>query len=115
MKMKQNVSLADFSTMRLGGNARWLAEVKSAHDLPELVKWAQARQLPIIMIGRGSNIVWRDEGFTGLVLVNKISGRDIVSEDNHSVVVKVGGGENWNKLVAWSVGKKLTGIEYMSL
>lgn len=113
--MKQNVSLAQYSTMRLGGNAQYLAEVNKAQDLPELVQWAQSQHLPIIMIGRGSNIVWRDEGFNGLVLVNKVSGRDVISEDNHGVVVRVGGGENWDKLVDWSVTKKLTGIEYMSL
>jgi UDP-N-acetylmuramate dehydrogenase len=101
--------------MRLGGPARYLAEVKKDIELPELVNWAHSAQLPIIMIGRGSNIVWRDEGFNGLVLVNKIMGRDVIKEDNHNVTVKVGGGENWDKLVDWTVGKKLSGVEFMSL
>ncbi len=101
--------------MRLGGAARYLTEVKNTQDLQNSYNLAKQYNLPIIMIGRGSNIVWRDEGFSGLILVNKIMGRDIVSEDNHSVTIKVGGGENWDKLVEWSVDKKLTGIEYMSL
>jgi UDP-N-acetylmuramate dehydrogenase len=115
MQLKENVSLADYSTMRLGGNARYLAEVKDQARLQELVQWAKSYSLPIIMIGRGSNIVWRDEGFNGLVLVNKMMGREVLAEDNHSATLKIGAGENWDKIVDWAVGKKLTGIEYMSL
>jgi UDP-N-acetylmuramate dehydrogenase len=115
MDIKQNVSLTGYSTMRLGGAARYLAEVKDQAQLQQLVQWAKTNNLPVIMIGRGSNIVWRDEGFPGLVLVNKIMGREILAEDNHSATIKIGAGENWDKLVDFTVGKKLTGIEYMSL
>jgi UDP-N-acetylmuramate dehydrogenase len=115
VKIQENVSLSKYSTMRLGGPARYLSEVKKDIEIPELINWARSSQLPIIMIGRGSNIVWRDEGFNGLVIVNRIMGRQVLKEDNHSVLVKVGAGESWDKLVDWSVGKKLSGIEFMSL
>ncbi|MBX4201686.1 UDP-N-acetylmuramate dehydrogenase [Candidatus Saccharibacteria bacterium] len=115
MNIQENVSLTSYSTMRLGGNARYLAEVKNQADLQEAVIWAKSNSLPIIMIGRGSNIVWRDEGFAGLILVNKIMGRDILREDSHTATIKVGGGENWDKFVDWTVGKKLSGLEFMSL
>jgi UDP-N-acetylmuramate dehydrogenase len=115
MKIQENVSLAGYSTMRLGGAARFLAEVTKPEEVSEAVNWAKSQNLPIIMIGRGSNIIWRDEGFGGLVLVNKIMGRDVLADDNHSATLKVAAGENWDKTVDWAVGKKLTGIEYMSL
>lgn len=101
--------------MRLGGAARYLAEVKSTQDLQEALNWAAANQLPVMMIGRGSNIIWRDEGFGGLVLVDKIKGRDVLAEDNHSATLKIGAGENWDDTVKWSVDRKLSGIEFMSL
>lgn len=101
--------------MRLGGTARYLAEVKRPEEVSQLAAWAKTNNLPVIMIGRGSNIIWRDEGFNGLVLVNKLTGREILNEDNHSVTLKIAGGENWDKSVAWTVDKKLTGLEYMSL
>lgn len=115
MQLKENVSLTDYSTMRLGGTARYLADVKDQARLQELVQWAKSYSLPVIMIGRGSNIIWRDEGFNGLVLVNKMTGRDVLAEDNHSATLRIAAGENWDKVVDWAVGKKLTGIEYMSL
>ncbi|MBX4197161.1 UDP-N-acetylmuramate dehydrogenase [Candidatus Saccharibacteria bacterium] len=115
MKIEENVSLAAHSTMRLGGNARYLADVNNQQELQELIAWAKPYNLPVIMIGRGSNIIWRDEGFNGLVLVNKIMGKALLAEDNHSATLKIFSGENWDKTVGWAVDKKLTGIEYMSL
>jgi UDP-N-acetylmuramate dehydrogenase len=115
VKIQENISLANHSTMRLGGTARYLAEVKNTKDIQELHDWAGSHGLPVIMIGRGSNIVWRDEGFNGLVMVNEIMGREVLAEDNHAATVKIWGGENWDKAVEWTVDKKLSGIEYMSL
>jgi len=115
MKIRENVSLRNYSTMRLGGAARYLADVKNHQDLQQAVNWAADNQLPIIMIGRGSNIIWRDEGFSGLVLVNKFKGREVLAEDNHSATLKIAAGENWDETVKWTVDKKLSGIEYMSL
>lgn len=101
--------------MRLGGAARYLADIKNIGDLQEAMNWAASNRLPVIMIGRGSNIIWRDEGFSGLVLVNKITGREVLAEDNHAATLKIAAGENWDEAVKWSVDKKLSGIEYMSL
>jgi len=115
MKIQENVSLKGYSTMRLGGTARYLAEAKSTKDVQDLYDWASGQAIPIIMIGRGSNIVWRDEGFSGLIIINKIMGREVIAEDKHAMTLKIGAGENWDKVVDWTVGKKLTGIEYMSL
>lgn len=115
MDIRENVSLATYSTMRLGGNARYLAEVKAEDKLQELLNWAAVNRLPVIMIGRGSNIIWRDEGFSGLVLVDKIMGRKVLREDDHTSTIKLYGGENWDDAVDWTVGKKLSGLEFMSL
>ena len=109
------MGLANYSTMRLGGTARFLAEASNTKDIQELHNWAQQNGASVIMIGRGSNIIWRDEGFNGLIIVNKIMGREVLAEDSHAATVKIWAGENWDKAVDWTVGKKLTGIEYMSL
>ncbi len=115
MSLQENVSLAGYSTMRLGGRARYLTDVKKPEEVSAMAAWAKANNLSLIMIGRGSNIIWRDEGFDGLVLVNKLSGRQVLADDNHSATIKFAAGENWDKSVEWTVDKKLTGLEYMSL
>jgi len=115
MQIQQDVSLREHSTMRLGGKAAYLVEVSSRQELEQAVHWAQKQRLPVLMIGSGSNIVWRDEGFPGLVIVNKIMGFTVQQEDSENTYVTIGGGENWDSVVARTVEQGLTGIEALSL
>lgn len=115
MQYTPNVSLANYSTMRLGGIASFLTEVTSREELKEALAWANEKQLPARMIGGGSNIFWQDAGFNGLVLVNKIMGYEDLAEDTTSHYLTIGAGENWDSVVARSVAAGLTGIEALSL
>ena len=101
--------------MRLGGKAKYLQEISKKEEIPEALAWAKAEKVPVIMIGDGSNIVWADKGFDGLVLVNKISGFTMIERDEDEVYVQVGAGENWDKTVKRTVAKGLHGIEALSL
>jgi UDP-N-acetylmuramate dehydrogenase len=115
MNPQQNVNLADYSTMGLGGTAAHLLEIHERSDIQPAVQWAQEKQLPVLMIGGGSNIIWRDEGFPGLVLLNRITGFETQEEDETNVYLTIGAGENWDSVVGRSVQAGLTGIEALSL
>ena len=115
MQIQTNVALKDYSTMRLGGLAAYLTSVASETELTEAITWATERSLPIVMIGGGSNILWRDEGFPGLVLVNKIMGYHQEKLDATHYRVTVGAGENWDDFVGKMTAKGLSGIENLSL
>ncbi|HEY5805957.1 MAG TPA: UDP-N-acetylmuramate dehydrogenase [Candidatus Saccharimonadales bacterium] len=114
MDIRQNVSLRGYSTMRLGGVAAYMVDVRSREEVQQAVSWAEERGLPAIMIGGGSNIVWRDEGFSGLVIVNKIMGYE-ERQEGEDFLVTIGAGENWDAAVARAAEKGLTGIECLSL
>ena len=101
--------------MRLGGRAKYLMEIHDRAELATALTWAKENNLSVIMIGDGSNIVWQDTGFDGLVLVNKIMGYEQLDEDTHNTYLTVGGGENWDNVVERSVQAGLTGIEALSL
>jgi UDP-N-acetylmuramate dehydrogenase len=111
----ENVSLANYSTMRLGGRARYLADAATQEDIVELVQWAQDKTVDCLIIGGGSNIVWRDEGYDGLIIVNKIKGRQILEDNDTSATIRLGAGEHWDEAVDWTVGQGLSGIEFLSL
>jgi UDP-N-acetylmuramate dehydrogenase len=115
MNLLHGMMLADYSTMRLGGPAANLAEVHDRSELVDALGWASAQVMPVIMVGGGSNVIWRDEGFAGLVIVNKILGYEVFEEDEHNVYVTVGAGENWDQIVARTVEAGLAGIEALSL
>jgi UDP-N-acetylmuramate dehydrogenase len=115
MKVQQNDSHKHYSTMRLGGTAHYLAVVESRQDIVDVVAWAKANNIRVMMIGGGSNIFWKDEGFDGLVLVNNIHKFEPFDEDDLNTYLTVGAGENWDSVVARSVEKGLSGIEALSL
>jgi len=115
MNPKAQVPLSTHSTMRLGGPAAYLVEVTERSQVGEAVAWAESHSLPFIIIGDGSNIVWSDKGYPGLVIVDKISGYTSFNEDDENVYVTVGSGENWDSVVKRTVADGLTGIEALSL
>lgn len=113
--MQSNVSLKDFSTMRLGGVANSMCNVSSAIELEEAVQWAADKNLPVIVIGEGSNILWGDKGYDGLVIVNEIMGINKLAEDAESATFSIGAGEDWDAAVGVLTGLGLSGIECLSL
>ncbi len=115
MQIQRGASLAQHSTMRLGGQAAYAAEIHNEDDITEAVALSDRQNIPIIMIGDGSNIVWKDDGFEGLLLINKIPGREIISENGKVKTIKLGAGENWDSAVAWAADQGLSGIECLSL
>jgi UDP-N-acetylmuramate dehydrogenase len=114
MQIRHNVSLKDHSTMRLGGTAKALVIVTNTDELLEAIAWARQRNLPLIMIGSGSNILWRDEGFDGLVLVNGIMGLKEDKKDEENYYFTIGAGEQWDSVVARVVAKGMHGVETLS-
>jgi UDP-N-acetylmuramate dehydrogenase len=115
MNIQQDVPLGDYSTMRLGGTAAYSVEVEERSDLTQAVAWAKQNKLPIIMVGLGSNIVWKDEGFPGLLLINRFLRYEDFAEDETNHYVTIGGGEVWDSAVERTVDAGLTGIEGLSL
>jgi len=115
MFILENVPLSSYSTMRLGGIAAYVTDVTNRQDLLDALTWADERGLPAIMIGEGSNIIWDDDGYPGLVMVNKIMGFEVTGEYNESQYITAGSGENWDAFVAKTVSMGLSGIEYLSL
>src|SRR6266550_3980284 len=113
MQIQTNVPLKDYSTMRLGGIARSLTTVKTREELAEAVKWAAARDIPILMLGGGSNVIFSD-GYDGLVIINDMRGFTVLHEDDESAIIQIGAGEVWDNVVKRSVQLGLSGIEELS-
>ena len=115
MYIFENIPLSTLSTMRLGGTAKFMCNIEDNNDIVEAHKWSKENNLPLKLIGDGSNIVWSDDGFEGLIAVNKIKGYDVFELDDDNVFVTAGSGENWDKIVAKCVENGYSGIESLSL
>lgn len=114
LEPRTNVALAPFSTIGVGGPARFFAEARSNDDAAEALDWARRRELPLFVLGGGSNLLIADGGFPGLVLRMVSSGVTVESEDPSSVIVTVAAGEEWDRLVAIAVSRGWAGIECLS-
>lgn len=77
VKTSRDEPLARFTTMRVGGPADLFAVAHNAFELRGLVKFARARGLPHVVLGRGSNVVIADAGVRGLVIQNRAEGATI--------------------------------------
>lgn len=114
MDVMTNISLKQYTTMKLGGETRYMATADSAGDVVSLYRNAQKENLPIFVLGGGSNVITHDEVFEGIVLLNKIKGFEVISETDETTDVKIGAGEVWDEVVEKSIGLGLQGIEAMS-
>ena len=114
MDVMTNISLKQYTTMKLGGGARYMATADSASDVVSLYRNARKENLPIFVLGGGSNVITHDEVFEGIVLLNKIKGFEVISETDETTDVKIGAGEVWDEVVEKSIGLGLQGIEAMS-
>lgn len=114
MDVHTNIPLKNYTTMKLGGNARFMTNVSSVEQIDAVVKQAVAHSLPIFVLGGGSNTIVHDEGFAGMVVRNRIMGYDIIEDTPSYTVIRVGAGEDWDSVVKRSVEANLSGIEALS-
>jgi len=114
MDIHTNIPLKNLTTMRLGGPARFFAEAHTPEELQEVYRNAQVKQIPVFVLGGGSNVVAQDAGYQGLILRMRILGFEIVKDDLYSTAIKIGAGEVWDSVVARTVQMSLSGIEAMS-
>lgn len=114
MDIHTNIPLKNFLTMKIGGNARFMVEVRNPNEVAEIYRNAKSQNLPIFILGGGSNIIAKDEGFNGIVMRMRIPGFEVIADDLNSTTIKIGAGEQWDSVVKRAVDMRLSGIEAMS-
>ena len=113
MKLEENVPLAPFTTLGVGGPARFFIQSRTETDLRDAVDFARSRSLPLFVLGGGSNLLVADAGFAGVVVRIAIKGVD-ESDAGAKRLFQAGAGEDWDSLVSRAVEKNCAGIECLS-
>ena len=106
-------TLAELTTLRLGGPIARLVEATETADLVEAVRAADAAGEPVLVVGGGSNLVAGDDGWPGVVVRLATRGIDVTA-DGDDVLVTVAAGEPWDDVVARSVAEGWSGLAAMS-
>ena len=109
----EDVALAPLTTFGIGGPARYFIDAPGDKTVLEAIHWAGEKNLPLFILGGGSNLLVADAGFRGLVIKVGIKGIDWIA-DSGKTIVRAGAGEDWDRLVGLCVGRGLAGIECLS-
>jgi UDP-N-acetylmuramate dehydrogenase len=110
---REHVALQPFSTLGVGGPARWFISAERMEDVANAHRWADERRVPMFVLGGGSNLVIADEGFNGLVIHVALMGVDRTPRSTDTLLA-AGAGESWDRLVETAVTGGLAGIECLS-
>ena len=114
MQLLRNADLKSYNTFGIAAKAELLARFGSVADLRSLLTVPELADRPRLVLGGGSNVLFTHD-FQGVVLLNEMPGIDVISEDEHAVLVKAGAGVGWHDLVLYCVQRGFGGIENLSL
>jgi UDP-N-acetylmuramate dehydrogenase len=106
----ENVPLAPFTTLELGGPARYFAEPGTDQGILAGLDFAARRSLPVLILGGGSNLVVADAGFPGVVLRPCMRGKKFIADDR----LLVAAGEPFDDVVAFAAEQGRRGLECLS-
>ena len=109
MQLTENQPLAPYTTFGIGGPARWFAHARSEDDVAEACAWARAHDVPLFVLGGGSNVLVSDDGFPGLVLHIALMG---IAQEGE--VLSAAAGEPWDNCVELATKAGWAGIECMA-
>ena len=108
MNILENIILAPYTVFKIGGPARYFCEVVNTDELTSVLDFANARKIPFVVFGAGSNILVSDNGYSGLVI--RIQFREIEKLDNH--ILYCGAGASTATVVNTAAQNNLTGFEW---
>lgn len=121
LSIQENVPIAPLTTLKVGGAARFFLEAATEGEICEAIRFAASCDIPVFILGGGSNVLVSDAGFDGLVLKIALTGISQASDDGPRadegdcrVRVTVQAGEVWDGFVQWCVTRGLAGVECLS-
>ena len=116
MQVQENIPLAPLTTLQIGGPARFFVAARTIREVEEGVAFSRSRNLPLFVLGGGSNLLVADSGWDGLVLKVEIAGIEqrTDSDDQGRVLFDVGAGESWDDFVSRAVAAQCAGVECLS-
>ncbi|MCB1138834.1 MAG: UDP-N-acetylmuramate dehydrogenase [Leptospiraceae bacterium] len=106
--------LQALTTLELGGKAEYYIAARSLEEILQALSFARDRKLPVCLLGGGSNTIFSDQGFSGLVLHLQTKGVELIDEDERSALLDVQAGEVWDDFVSHCIAHGLAGVECLS-
>ncbi len=113
LPIRKNIPLAPLTTIGLGGSAKYFLECKTVEHICAGLEFGKHEHLPVQVLGGGSNIIFSDAGFSGVVLKIALKGIHF-DDDGEWMIARAAAGEVWDAFVHACIEKGLGGIECLS-
>ena len=114
MNIQEYVNIKDYSTLKIGGQFKYFIEIYNTEDIVKSISFSKEKNIPLFILGGGSNIVFSDGILNIIALKINIKGFEIIKETDDFVDIKVGSGEIWDEIVDKTVNMNLCGFEALS-
>lgn len=114
MRVLENQSLHDLNTFGVAAKTRYFTALNSLDDLPRYAEWLSANDVPALVLGGGSNLLFKND-FSGMVAKVNLIGKSLLESDDEAYYVQAAGGENWHQFVRWTIDQGYAGLENLSL
>lgn len=114
MDIIENKDLSNLTSFKIGGEAFGVFELKNKDDVWKIHHLAKEERKPLIILGDGTNTIFKDGKTNFIIGLMKIEEIRIIQEFDKSSIIEVGAGENWDEFVEWSIKNKYSGIELLS-
>jgi len=113
-RLQRDADLSARNTFGVAARAAWLLEINDAGTLAEALELAQIRDLPMLMLGGGSNLLFAGDA-TGVAVAIRAHHVAIVDDRGDRAIVRAEAGADWHRLVMWSLDQGLCGLENLAL
>lgn len=108
----QEEPMKNHTTFKIGGKADFVINAKTKQDIIFIHKYAKEYKLPIITIGKASNLLVKDTGIRGIVVKNSYEKIEIKKETEETVEIEVASGTPLIKLAKFALENSLEGLEF---
>jgi len=113
MNIRQDVTLAPYTTFGIGGPADYFIVAHSSDELIQAVEYAQEKKLSFFILGTGANILIGDKGFRGVVIKNEAQGFEVQNSSHNSLLsITAESGATIRDLITFTAEKGLSGLEH---
>ena len=113
-KILYNEPMKKYTTFKVGGPAECLIKIDNEADLKEILEFSKINNIPLTILGNGSNVIVLDSGIKGITLIIKIEKLEIENSTSDVIKIKLGAGEKIAKIGRIFLKKGLAGFEEIS-
>ena len=112
--LAENASLRGRNTLRVDARAAWLAEIRDAEAIPDLLAHPALHGKPLLLLGEGSNVLFTGD-YDGAIVTMATRGAAVLDDDGTCARIRVAAGEHWDDFVRWTLAHGHAGLENLIL